>query len=149
MKAIGCVARRHAPSAFPLIELLVAIAIIRILAALLLPALAKSKSQAQSCGPNGARRPSGCGASSTCRQAGPTISTCTTKTTKTPRYYFNGVLAASPGGYSIEYETLPLTPAGKAAVKPGRNVLAVQCRQTGGGQYIDAGFVDLVPAARR
>ncbi len=61
--------------------------------------------------------------------------------------YINGVLAASPGGYSTDYETLPLTPAGKAAVKPGRNVIAVQCRQTGGGQYIDVGFVDIVPAA--
>jgi hypothetical protein len=60
--------------------------------------------------------------------------------------YVNGVLAASAGGYSTDYETLPLTPAGKAAVKPGRNVIAVQCRQTGGGQYVDAGFVEIVPA---
>jgi hypothetical protein len=61
--------------------------------------------------------------------------------------YINGVLAGSVEGYTTDYETVPLTPAGKSAVKAGRNIIAVQCRQTGGGQYIDVGFVDVVPAA--
>jgi len=56
--------------------------------------------------------------------------------------YINGVLAASASGYTTDYEMLPLTPAGKAALRPGRNVIAVQCRQTGGGQYIDVGFAE-------
>lgn len=56
--------------------------------------------------------------------------------------YINGVLAGSASGYTTGYELLPLTPAGRAALKPGKNVFAVHCHQTGGGQYIDVGIVD-------
>ncbi|HEX4610262.1 MAG TPA: glycoside hydrolase family 2 TIM barrel-domain containing protein, partial [Urbifossiella sp.] len=51
--------------------------------------------------------------------------------------YINGVLAARVSGFVSEYGEVPLTPAGRAALRPGRNTLAVHCRQTGGGQYID------------
>jgi hypothetical protein len=60
--------------------------------------------------------------------------------------YVNGVLAAKASRYTNRYEELPLTPAGRAALKPGKNVLAVHCRQTTGGQYIDVGIVRLVGA---
>ncbi|MCL4785337.1 MAG: glycoside hydrolase family 2 [Verrucomicrobia bacterium] len=62
--------------------------------------------------------------------------------------YVNGVLAAQPKGYTTEYVRLALNAAGKAALKPGKNLIAVHCRQTGGGQYIDVGLVEVVPATK-
>ncbi len=58
--------------------------------------------------------------------------------------YLNGVPAMTANGYTVDYEALPLTPAGAAALKPGKNVIAVHCRQTSGGQYIDVGLVQMV-----
>ena len=61
------------------------------------------------------------------------------------RVYINGVLAATATGYTSSYEELLLTAAGKAALKPGRNNIAVSCTQTRGGQYIDVGLVEVRP----
>lgn len=55
--------------------------------------------------------------------------------------YVNGVLALRVSGWSVNYGAFELSPAGRAALKPGRNLIAVHCRQTGGGQYIDVGLV--------
>jgi len=57
--------------------------------------------------------------------------------------YLNGVPAATANGYTTAYEPLPLNATAKAALKPGKNVIAVHCRQTGGGQYVDVGLVEL------
>ena len=54
--------------------------------------------------------------------------------------YINGVLARKTTGFSSEYEYLPLTQEGLAALKPGKNQLSVHCHQTNGGQYIDVGI---------
>jgi hypothetical protein len=59
--------------------------------------------------------------------------------------YVNGLPAGRFGGYSTEYDEYPLTSEGRAALKPGKNVIAVHCKQTDGGQYIDVGLVDVVP----
>lgn len=55
--------------------------------------------------------------------------------------YINGVLAFSAVGWTTGYEAFEMTPAGLAALKSGKNQIAVKCRQTSGGQYIDLGFV--------
>jgi hypothetical protein len=56
--------------------------------------------------------------------------------------YINGVLAASASGYTSNWVSLPVTDEGKAAVRYGEcNLLAVRCRQSSGGQYIDAGLI--------
>ena len=60
--------------------------------------------------------------------------------------YLNGVRVAARTGYVTGYVLVPLHEDWKKAVKPGKNILAVHCRQTGGGQYIDVGIVDLIPA---
>src|SRR5579883_1064132 len=58
--------------------------------------------------------------------------------------YINGVLAWKGSGYLIGYDAVPMSPAARAALMPGKNVLAVHCHQTSGGQYIDVGIVDVV-----
>lgn len=58
--------------------------------------------------------------------------------------YINGVLAASLPGYTVGYGAFPMNDEAQAALRPGKNVLAVHCKQTGGGQYIDVGIVDVV-----
>jgi len=62
--------------------------------------------------------------------------------------YINGVLAGKFPGFTSEYVEAPLTPEGAAALKPGKNIIAVHCHQTGGGQCIDVGLVDVVPATK-
>lgn len=56
--------------------------------------------------------------------------------------YVNGVEASRVTRWATGYAELPLTAEGIAALRPGRNVLAIHCRQQSGGQYIDAGLVE-------
>ncbi|MCY2995287.1 MAG: DUF4965 domain-containing protein [Planctomycetota bacterium] len=59
-----------------------------------------------------------------------------------PEVYLNGVLAAKLIGWSTSYDEVDLTPAARAVLRPGKNLLAVHAHQTYGGQYIDVGLVD-------
>lgn len=61
--------------------------------------------------------------------------------------YINGVLAAKAGGFTVAYEELLLDDQARNALRTGKNVLAVHCKQTRGGQYIDLGLVELVEPA--
>ena len=65
-------------------------------------------------------------------------------TTKMPRSYLNGDLALRSTGFVTGYEAWPLSATGKAALRPGQNLIAIHCHQTVGGQYIDLGLVDVV-----
>lgn len=57
--------------------------------------------------------------------------------------YLNGVEAVRLPQWTQGYVEIPLTARALAALKPGHNTIAVHCHQNGGGQYIDAGLMEL------
>ncbi len=55
--------------------------------------------------------------------------------------YLNGVLSASVPNYTTSYVYVPISEAGRSALRPGQeNLIAVHCHQTTGGQFLDAGI---------
>ena len=58
--------------------------------------------------------------------------------------YVNGIRAGQVAGFVGDYVLIPMNEAARKALKVGKNTLAVHCHQTGGGQYIDVGIVELV-----
>jgi hypothetical protein len=60
--------------------------------------------------------------------------------------FINGVKAFEARGYITDYIAAPLDDKVLAALNRGKNVIAVHTKQTGGGQYIDVGLVQLVEA---
>jgi len=57
--------------------------------------------------------------------------------------YINGVPALKATGFITSYDAFPLTTEGRAALRPGKNLIALHCHQTWGGQYVDFGLVDV------
>jgi hypothetical protein len=55
--------------------------------------------------------------------------------------YVGGILVVSVQGFNTKYDAYDVTKGLKAVLKPGKNVVAVHVRQTGGGQYIDVSLV--------
>lgn len=56
--------------------------------------------------------------------------------------FINGKQVASLQGYQTEYEPVRLQAEGQSALKVGVNVMAVHCRQTTGGQFVDVHLID-------
>ncbi len=57
--------------------------------------------------------------------------------------YINGQLIAKLEGYTSSYVRIPIDEKAAKALRPGTNCIAIHCRQTTGGQYIDAGLVNV------
>lgn len=55
--------------------------------------------------------------------------------------YLNGELLCRREGYVTTYVPVPIA---KLTLRAGRNVIAVHCHQTGGGQYVDLGLARLI-----
>jgi hypothetical protein len=62
--------------------------------------------------------------------------------------YLNGELVTQLPGFESDYVTLALSPKAVAALRAGVNTLAVHCRQTTGGQYIDVGLTEVTPVGK-
>lgn len=57
--------------------------------------------------------------------------------------YLNSIVAATVTLWNTDYDLVPVRVEAARTIKPGRNTIAVSCRQTTGGQYIDVGLVAL------
>jgi len=55
--------------------------------------------------------------------------------------YLNGIPALTAPGANNSYEQFMISRAALASLKPGRNIMAVHVRDTGGDKYMDAGIV--------
>jgi hypothetical protein len=64
------------------------------------------------------------------------------------RVYVNGTLVATLPGYESGYADVELGEKLSRVLQSGENIIAVHCRQTDGGQYIDVGIVDVVETPR-
>ena len=63
--------------------------------------------------------------------------------------YINGQLAAKLEGYTTSYIKVTLDEQAQKSLKAGTNCIAIHCHQSTGGQYIDAGLVDIIEQSER
>ncbi len=55
--------------------------------------------------------------------------------------YLDGVLVMTLDGYTTSYIAKSIPPSSRKILSKGKHTLAIHCKQTAGGQYIDAGIV--------
>ncbi len=60
--------------------------------------------------------------------------------------YINGISAYNCDCFTDEYQPHELSPEVKASLKKGKNLIAIHCTNTGGGQHLDFGLADELPA---
>ena len=58
--------------------------------------------------------------------------------------YLNGQLVAHFSGYTSGYLRVPLDARARAALRVGRNIVAIHVHQTDGGQYLDLGLDEVI-----
>jgi len=56
--------------------------------------------------------------------------------------YIDGIRAVSLSGFKTAYDNVAIEPAAAERLTPGYHLLAVHCKQTTGGQGVDAGIID-------
>ncbi|MGQ9604708.1 MAG: sugar-binding domain-containing protein [Thermogutta sp.] len=61
--------------------------------------------------------------------------------------FLNGRQVATLTGYTTGYQVVPIEASAAGFLKAGKNVVAVHCRQSSGGQYIDLGLAVVEEAA--
>ncbi len=64
------------------------------------------------------------------------------------KVYLNGTLIAELPGSNAGFAYVPLTGEARAALRPGKNTLAIHTHQNRGGQFIDAGIADVIEPKR-
>jgi hypothetical protein len=60
--------------------------------------------------------------------------------------YLNGVLLTKQAGYNSGYDFFTISPAARQALHAGDNVLALHANSPRGGEYLDAGLYETLPA---
>ncbi len=57
--------------------------------------------------------------------------------------YINGILAVQQKNYTTGFMMFDILPAAKKALKKGKNIIAMHCNSTKGGQHLDVGIVSV------
>jgi hypothetical protein len=60
--------------------------------------------------------------------------------------YLNGVLLTRQTGFNSRYDFFAIPPAARQALRAGDNLLALHARSPQGGEYLDAGLYETLPA---
>lgn len=63
--------------------------------------------------------------------------------------YLNGRQIFRNDGFMVDYQLVPLDNEAMSALKVGRNTIAVRCRQTRGGQFVDVGLATIHEPSER